>query len=60
MRTATDIIEEVRHSRQELSAECGHDRVRYVKLMQKLGGKYTVQTRRYEQRTGRQHAAPVA
>ncbi len=50
MKTATEAIEEIRQSRRELSAECGHDAKRYVKLMQTAGRKFNVQVRRYEKR----------
>jgi hypothetical protein len=48
--TETDrIIEEIRRSRCEMSAECGHDIDRLVEMLQDANRRYAEQVRRYQE-----------
>jgi hypothetical protein len=50
MREADHAIEEVRRSRREMSADCGHDPARLVQLLQTYNERYAAQVRRYQRR----------
>jgi len=57
MREADEVIDEIRRSRCQLSAQCGHDVGRVIQHLQDANRRYADQVRKYQELRG---AAPAA
>jgi len=47
MTAAEQIIDEIRESRRKLSAQCGHDPVKYIALLKEFNEKYAAEVAAY-------------
>ena len=53
------ILDEVRHSRLQMSEQCGNDSATYIEYLKKFNEKYSAQVEKYRKQHPAEHAEVV-